>query len=181
MSRVRITVLAVLVAASVLVQGGALGATPKTTTGTIHILASLNLLSSSPNIPVIVTGVIGDYGTATTIDANGKLDQNGNYEKVVLKKGTFEINSTAINKVTNSEEPTFNKVNCSGWQQLSGPPAITLFDGTGAYAGIKGSLIQSQTFALVGPTLKDGKCNPSQNAAPLAAYGIITATGTVTF
>jgi hypothetical protein len=181
MSRIRITVLAVLVAGSVLVGGAAFATTTRTTTGTIHILATLNFLSNPPQIPIVVTGVIGDHGTVTTIDANGKVDQNGNYEKVVLQKGTFEINSTAINKVTNSEEPTFNKVNCSAWQQLTGPPAVTLFDGTGAYKAIKGSLIQSSTFALVGPKLKNGTCNPSQNAAPVAAFGIITATGTISF
>ncbi len=36
---------------------------------------------------ILITGVIGDYGTATTIDKNGKVDENGDYVNIALKHG----------------------------------------------------------------------------------------------
>src|ERR1700761_4099505 len=44
-------------------------------------------------VPIVVTGAIADYGKATSEDKNGKPDINGNYEKVILKKGTFMLDA----------------------------------------------------------------------------------------
>jgi hypothetical protein len=62
---------------------------------------------------VVVTGAIGDYGKTVSIDQDGKTDANGNYVKVTLQKGTFEINSTAANAVFNKLQPTVDKATCS--------------------------------------------------------------------
>src|ERR1041385_8511879 len=58
---------------------------------------------------ILFTGAIGDYGTATSMDKNGKVDTNGNYVKMALKKGTFEVDSTALNAKLNKAPGTFNK------------------------------------------------------------------------
>jgi hypothetical protein len=133
---------------------------------------------------IVVIGAIGDYGTATSIDKDGKVDSNGNYVKIRLKKGTFEVNSVALNKKTNSAPPTLvNRTTCSYGFGASGP--VTLFNGTGLYAGISGTLRITQTFAAVGPPHmsgpKKGQCNMSNNAQPLAIYGSILGKGTVKF
>jgi hypothetical protein len=39
----------------------------------------------------------------------------------------------------------------------------------------------SGTFAEVGPRLKNGKCNTSQKAKPLAQFNTVTGTGHVSF
>jgi uncharacterized membrane protein len=129
--------------------------------------------------PVVITGAIGDYGTATSINQNGTVNVKGNYVKVALKKGTFEINSVAFNKAANNAQPTFNSSNCSQFVSASG--SVTVFDGTGAYAGIKGTLSVVATFAGVSSKLTSGKCNESQSAQPVAEYGTITGSGSVTF
>jgi hypothetical protein len=49
----------------------------------------------------VFVGAIGEYGTAVNVDKNGKVNPNGNFVKVKLKKGTFEIDSTALNKEIN--------------------------------------------------------------------------------
>jgi hypothetical protein len=133
---------------------------------------------------IVVIGAIGDYGTATSIDKDGKVDSNGNYVKIRLKKGTFEVNSVALNKKTNNAPPTLvNRTTCSYGFGASGP--VTLFNGTGLYTGISGTLRITQTFAAVGPPYKSGpkkgQCNMSNNAQPAAIYGSITGKGIVKF
>ena len=164
---------------ALLVLGIVTTATAGTTSGgTIHIYSNqANDTNGGATGPIVITGAIGDYGTATSIDENGTVNANGNYEKIVLKKGTFEINSVSFNKATNKVQPTINTSNCSISGTATGP--VTLFDGNGAYAGIKGTVNVVLTFAGILPTLKNGKCNG--NAQPVGIYGTITGTGTVSF
>jgi hypothetical protein len=132
---------------------------------------------------ILVTGAIGDYGKATSITKSGKVDTNGSYVKVVLKHGGFEVNAVAFNKKAASHGPTIDKATCSAWATARG--TITLFDGTGAYAGINGKLTIQTSYAIIGPRFKSGAhkgdCNLSNNARPLAEFaGAITGSGKVT-
>ncbi len=149
--------------------------------GTIEIWATPG---NGPVGPIVITGAIGDYGTATTIDMNGKADNNGNYVKIALKHGGFEVNSVALNQKTNNAPPTMvNNTTCSVEFGGSGP--VTLFNGTGMYAGIAGTVHITETFAAVGARYttgpKKGQCNMNNNTQPLAFWGSITGTGKVSF
>ena len=133
---------------------------------------------------IVIVGAIGDYGTATSIDRNGKVDSNGNYVRIRLTKGGFEINSVALNKKTNSAPPLLeSQATCSVVFGGSGP--VTVFNGTGAYSGIGGTLHITETFAAIGPRLKTGakkgQCNTSNSARPVALWAAITGSGTVKF
>ena len=133
---------------------------------------------------IVVVGAIGDHGTATSIDKDGKVDSNGNYVKIKLTQGTFEVNSVALNKKTNNAPPTLTDLaTCSYAFGGSGP--VSLFNGTGRYAGISGTLKIDETFAAVGPLFKTGakkgKCDSSSNAQPVAFWGSITGKGAVKF
>jgi hypothetical protein len=133
---------------------------------------------------IVVTGAIGDYGTATTIDKNGKVDENGDYVKVALKKGGFEVNSVVLNQKTNAAPPIMvNNTTCSVEFGGSGP--VTLFNGNGMYAGITGTLHITETFAGVSGRYtsgaKKGQCNMSNNSQPVAFWGSITGTGKIEF
>ena len=133
---------------------------------------------------IVITGAIGDYGTATTITKSGKVDSNGNYVRIRLKQGGFEVNSVALNKKVNNAPPIMvNKTTCSF--EFGGNGPVTLFNGTGRYAGISGTIQIAEVFAGVGPRFKTGakkgQCNLSNNAQPAAFYGSITGTGTVSF
>ena len=60
---------------------------------------------------------------------------------------------------------------------------MTLFDGTGAYAGIGGTVPMATSFAEIGPRFatgpKKGQCNMSNNAEPVSQFmGDITGSGT---
>jgi hypothetical protein len=125
------------------------------------------------------TGAIGDYGSTQRETATGSPSANGDFVKFTLKHGTFVADATGFFKALNTARFSFNKATCSFSSGASGP--ATLSAGTGEYAGISGTLTVSGTFAEVGPRLKNGKCNESQNAKPLAQFNEITGTGHVSF
>ena len=165
-----------------LVLGGSALATSRSahvSSGKIRIFADAS--SDGPVSKILITGAIGDYGTATSIDKNGKVDQNGNYVKIALKKGTFEIDSTALNAKLNKAPGVFNKTTCSF--AFTGSGGVTFFNGTGLYKGISGTAEITLSFGGIGPRLTTGahkgECNPSHNAKPLSQYGAIIGTGTV--
>jgi len=160
------------------VSAGTPAASP--TGGVIKIFSKA---TDSPVAPILITGAIGDYGKSVSMDKDGKPDNNGNYVKVTLRKGTFEVNATQLNSATNRAAPVVNKATCSFSFSGSGP--VTLFNGTGLYAGISGTVRVTVSFAVVGPDFasgpKKGQCNLSEKARPLSQYGTVTGTGVVKF
>jgi hypothetical protein len=176
-----VAVAAAAAAGLLAVPAAATPTTPTPTAGTIEIWVTPG---NGAVAKILVTGAIGDYGTATTIDKNGKVDDNGDYVNVALKHGGFEVNSVELNKVTNAAPPMMaNTTTCSVEFGGSGP--VTLFNGTGMYAGITGTLHITERFAGVGPRYtsgpKKGQCNMSNNSQPLAFWGSITGAGKVSF
>jgi hypothetical protein len=133
--------------------------------------------------PIVITGAIGDHGQTLTMDKNGKANANGNYVRITLAKGTFEINSTALNAKTKNGQPAVDKATCSFLFTGVGP--VTLFNGTGLYKGISGTVNITLTFAGIGAVYKTGKhmgqCNMSNNAPTIAQYSSIMGTGTVKY
>jgi hypothetical protein len=128
------------------------------------------------NGTIVIAGAIGDYGK-TSKEKNG-------IGKAILHKGTFEVNLKAIGKKLNNAKPTIaNTTTCSFVFSATAP--VTLFNGTGAYKNIKGTLMLTETFAGYGPFYKTGKhkgkCNTSNNATPIAQWGSVTGVGTVKF
>ena len=139
--------------------------------------------SNGPAGTIIITGAIGDYGKTLSIDRNGKTDTNGNYVRITLRHGTFEVNSTTLNAKANHAQPTFNRATCSFRFTATGP--VTLFNGTGLYQGIKGKVVITISYGGVGSLYKSGphkgKCNMSNNAPLAAQYASITGPGTISF
>jgi hypothetical protein len=125
------------------------------------------------------TGAIGDFGQTQRENANGAPNANGDYVKFTLKHGTFVANATGFFNALNHAKFSFNKATCSGSVGAAGP--ATLSDGTGSYAGISGTLRVVGTFAQIGPRLKNGKCNMSNNAKPVSQFNVVTAAGHVSF
>jgi hypothetical protein len=132
---------------------------------------------------ILFTGAIGDVGTVRSIDTNGESDTNGNYARVILKKGGFEVNATRLWSVLARVQPSVDAATCSAY--ASGSGTVTLFDGTGLYKGIAGPLQVTATFAAIRPRYmsgaQKGQCNASDNAEPLAQYSAFTGVGRVRF
>ena len=148
--------------------------------GTVHVFVTPG---NGAGGTIVITGAIGDYGTTRNIDKNGKPDPNGNYGKVSLKKGTFEVDLTKLQTATNNLQPPVDPTTCAGYASVSEP--ITILDGTGLYKGIAGTLHITSTFAFVMPTFtsgaKKGQCNESDSAQPLAQYVTVSGSGMVHF
>jgi hypothetical protein len=120
----------------------------------------------------VFTGAFTDYG----VDHAGVAD-NGEINKIVLSKGSFEVN---VAKLDTSLAPTTDdQQTCT--LVLKGTAPTTLLDGTGSYAGISGSVTVTEQVALIFPKLKNGKCNESQTAKPIAGPYWVTGSGTVSF
>jgi hypothetical protein len=169
--------LALLTTAGIGAAAGA--ATPTPSGGPIALLATVG---NGPAGKILVAGAIGDWGTVLTIDKNGKTDANGDYVKVTLRKGTFEIDSTALNKKTANPRPQIaSDTTCSVSAKGSAP--VTLFNGTGLYTGIAGTANVTLTFTGVGSRYHDGpkkgQCN--HGPRPLAVLGSVIGRGRVEF
>src|SRR5579862_4512189 len=110
--RIRGAIAGVLILAATVSGASALasGAANMPAGGAVYVHATG---SSGPAGTIIITGAIGDYGKTLSIDKNGKTDSNGNYVKITLQKGTFEVNSTILNAKTNRAQPTVNRATCS--------------------------------------------------------------------
>jgi hypothetical protein len=150
--------------------------------GEVSLWATANLTGTTSKI--VVVGAIADSGVGTSVDKNGKLDPNGDFERIVFKKGSFVADATVLDQNASSGQPTLdNASTCSFAFSASGP--ITLSNGKGAYAGISGTLKVTEQFVGIGPRYKTGKnkgaCNQSNNARPIAGAGAISGTGTVAF
>jgi len=129
--------------------------------------------------PILITGAITDCGKATSVTKAGKPDENGNYERVVLKKGTFWVDATALNKKLDGVKPTLDSKNCFFNFKGSGP--TSLMKGTGDYAGISGNVNVTVNFVAILPRLANGKCNMKQSAQPIAQYGNVTGAGRASY
>jgi len=141
------------------------------------------LSANGPRAKIVVTGAIGDYGTALSVNKAGKTDTNGDYEKITLQQGSFLVNATKLNAKLNHLKPTINTATCSVSATGTGP--VTLSNGAGLYAGISGTLQITFKFAFIGPRFSSGphkgQCNESNKAPALAQYQSITGSGTVSF
>jgi hypothetical protein len=176
----RVLALAVILGVSGVISAGSAGAASPSG-GAIRLYASLSGNGSTGS--AFVVGAIADRGTVETTNQSGKADENGNFVKVSLKKGTFRLSVATLNQISNKATPTFYQASCSAYLTVSGP--VTISDGTGAYTGISGSATVTLSFAFIGPRYssgsKKGQCNTSNSAQPIASGGFATGAGTVSF
>ena len=175
--------LVILLAVAVaLATAAAASASPRASAPTAGPIALFATVGNGPAGKIVVAGAIGDWGSTLSIDKNGKPDLNGNFVKVTLKKGTFEIDSTAVNKQMANPRPQIaSDVTCSVAASGSGP--VKLFNGTGLYKGISGTVNVTITFTGVGGRYQSGtnKGQCDHGPSPLAMLGSVNGRGTVHF
>jgi len=141
--------------------------------GSFRVFSTPN--SSGTGGTVVFTGAIGDYGKTV------KLSKG--HTRFVLKRGTFEINGTALQAKLAKDNPAVDLATCSAASTVTAP--VSILDGTGLYKGISGTINATVTFAVIGPFYTSGKnkgkCNLSNSAPTLAQYSSIQGNGTVKF
>jgi hypothetical protein len=170
-----------VVAALASFAGIGLTAAGAATRGTVRAFVSP---TSPTRGKIVLIGAIGDYGTTVETDKNGKVDANGAFQRVTLKRGAFVLDITGLQKkLSHGGKVSLVPATCSETFTGSGP--ATLSSGTGAYKGISGTLSITLFDAGVAPRFKSGahkgKCNFANNVKPLAQYNSITVAGKVSF
>jgi len=120
---------------------------------------------------VVVTGPFTDYG----VDHAGAL-QSGTVNQIVLKNGSFGLD---IVRLDHAVVFAVDSRTCAYSESGSGPTRI--LDGTGAYAGIKGTLTITVSGRGILPRSSTGVCEKGGDAAPLVAVSTASGSGVVSF
>jgi hypothetical protein len=160
-----------------LAAGGALAAFAATSAGSqsgaIHIYEASVKGPGAPGT-VVITGAINDGGTGS---ATGGITGPG---KVVLSKGSIKDVATAtlISREQDLYGAAVNPPGCAVVGTITGP--VKIVGGTGAYAGITGTVNATYTVAAVLPKLKNGACNTAHHTRPIGVAIFIKASGSVT-
>lgn len=136
------------------------GAPPRT--GNVHLTDYTN--NDSTTSSVILTGVVGDYGTAKGDDAKGQLDLD-------LSRGSFRLDIADLDGrlLALMRHLAVNQHSCSAEATASARVPIVPGTGTGAYSTVRGTFDLTITLdELYHP----GAC---QETAPYLAQEIVTA------
>jgi hypothetical protein len=133
-----------------------------------------------PGATVVLTGVIGDFGSAVSVLPNGTIDPEHTSEfNLALTKGSFRIligplHAKLVQAFTHFKP---NRKTCSGHVAATGAAPVVAGSGTGAYKGISGSFKLTITVNEV-----DGQSSCHNGASVLLAQALfITGSGTVAF
>jgi hypothetical protein len=103
---------------------------------------------------IVVIGAIGGRGTVVNVSDRGAVDPNGNFAKVTLPNGTFEINLKAFIAKLNKASYPINQASCTAGGLLTA--SYTVFDGSGPYKGVTGKGKQAKP--------KPGPCRATRRA-----------------
>jgi len=136
-----------------------LAARPAAVTGTEHFQVMSTSTSNSPNSPLIAWGVFTGAGTDREISSNAAGTKG--VDVFIFANGRFTVKHTA-----KTQKQAFNAKTC--FYSFSETGVFTLSGGTGKYKGISGSGKYALSVIGIGPKLKSGACNPSQNARSIA-------------
>jgi hypothetical protein len=155
------------IAASVLLVSGAvaLAGDSGARGGEVHVYG-VSPGSGNTN-QIIITGAIAARGETHNVSENIGM--------VTTPDGTFKVNLRELNHAQGTGG--VNSKTCSGAFTATAP--ITLFDGTGAYKGIRGTIKLTTTFAAIVSRTDSGTCNVNGN--PTTALSFFQGTGRVAF
>ncbi|MFF8911071.1 hypothetical protein [Streptomyces olivaceoviridis] len=116
----------------------------------------MNLVAYSaddgPTSSVILTGAIGDYGSAVSVTPGGAVDPDHRGDlQLRLTRSSFRIHTADIDKQLVTAFATFppNRTTCSGTVVAAGPAPVVRNSGTGSYRGLTGTFRLTITIAEV--------------------------------
>jgi hypothetical protein len=134
--------------------------------------------SDGPAFTVIVSGAIGDYGSAVTVRRDGTTDPEHSSElRLRLKHGSFRLNIASLErKLVSATSRWSSTPTCSFHVSVSAPTAVVAGSGTGLYRGISGSVRMTATIDEV-----DVKPCPGGTSRFVSQLIFIVGSGTVAF
>lgn len=125
--------------------------------------------NDSASSSVILSGAVGDYGSAKRSDGGNQLD-------LELSRGTFRLDIAGLDEqfLARMRHLTVNQHSCSAEATVSGRAPIVTGSGTGAYSTVSGAFDLTMTLDEV---YHPGACR--ETAAYLAQKIIVTGWGTM--
>jgi hypothetical protein len=135
--------------------------------------------TDGPVSTAILTGAIGDYGSAVTVSQSGTVDleHRGDLE-LKLSHGSFRLAIGAFHDRLIGAFAHFpmNTRTCSGSVMVTGTAPIVAGSGAGVYRGIRGAFDVTATISEV---VSPSTCNAS--GAFLSQLVLISGSGIVSF
>jgi hypothetical protein len=187
-----VSVLAIAAFAGVLVTAGCVSAATKPAAAAATVSApaaaagggKANIMTCGVDTDgaywhAIVSGAIGDYGPAVSINPDGQVDPSHNSELDMRQtEGSFRLSIAALDKAfvkAARHEPIYTKT-CTDLISVTGTTPIVAGSGTGAYRGIRGSFPVTLTLNEV----EAKPCHPSPGAFR-AQLITVAGSGTISF
>jgi hypothetical protein len=130
--------------------------------GNVHLTDYTD--SDSTTSSVILSGAVGDYGSAKRDDGDNQLELN-------LSRGTLRLDTADLDRqfLARMRHLAVNQHSCSAEATASGRAPIVTGSGTGAYSAVRGTFELSMTLDEV---YHPGAC---RETAPYLAQKIIVA------
>lgn len=153
----------------------AAGATGRVPSGTVHLTAYTD--NDGPTSTVILTGAVGDYGTARSVNPDGSTSAGHDGQlDLSLAHGSFRLDVADLDKrfAAAMAGARVDTSTCSGTATVSGPVPIVAGSGTGSYQGIHGTFTLTITLDEV---YQPAGC--AETSPYLAQAILITGPGTV--
>jgi len=145
--------------------------------GTARFLDYQN--NDGPTSTAVLTGAIGDYGKAVSVNADGTVNPDHSDElELTLSCGSFRLDIAALDRqlVTAFAHYPSDVATCSGVVTVTRQAPVVTGSGTGAYRGITGTFDVTMTIAEV-----DAKLHCSGSSPFLAQQVVTSGTGAVSF
>ncbi len=142
--------------------------------GAIHLYETSNRGPRAPGT-VVITGAVNDGGIGY---ATGNATGPG---AIKLSKGSIKDapSSTFISREEDLFGTAVKPPGCALEGTITGP--VKIIGGTGAYAGITGTVNATYTVAAVLPERSNGTCNQTHKVRPIGVAIFVRASGNVSF
>ena len=115
--------------------------------------------NDGPTATVVVTGAVGDYGQAISVNPDGSVNPEHNSQlELALGQGSLRLDIAALDRKLVKAFATFptDRTTCSGTVRASGRTPVVPGSGTGLYQGVSGSFSMTITVAEVDATADCG-------------------------
>ncbi len=126
-------------------------------TGHVHLVDYTD--NDGPDSSVILTGAIGDYGTAVSVNPDGSVNPEHNSQlRLELSRGSFRLDVAALDRAfvaAFAARFPADAGTCSGDVTVSRAVPIVPGSGTGAYQGVSGAFQLTITADEVDPVGSD--------------------------
>jgi hypothetical protein len=154
---------------------GTTSATGPTAGGNVHLTAYTD--NDGPTFPVILSGAVGDYGKAQSVNPDGSVNTEHNGQlNLMLTHGSFRLGIAELDKkfVAVLAKLPVNPTTCSITASVSERVPVVAGSGTGLYKGISGAFTLTVTLDEV-----DKPAGCSASSPYLAQAIVITGPGTI--